>query len=305
MGLRERLKIAEFGNDIEKHGYGDFLPRTLVIATDFSSNAREAMQHAIEHFRTSVDTLVLVNIFAIPSISIGSPVTVKDILFQLSDEALEREENIARDFIGNSPIRIEKYCEGGDVVKKLPSVLEKYTKPLLVIGETGASEIEGVYHGSVASRLVAAIKNTPIFLTPCLSDQREIKNLLYLSDVHEEENLQNLNYLVAFAIKFGAKIHVAHISERNILLPSSVSAADRDLMPLYSDTFPEVKFSYQNLNGVASIDEQLHKIIRQEEIDMLYMVLKSDGFLNDVFSEKLSQKKAFYHKIPTICFRVD
>ncbi len=305
MGLRDIFKIVEHDDDREFSGLSDYLPKTLVIATDFSSNAREAMQHAIEHFRSCIDTLVLVNIYGIPSISIGSPVTVKDILFQLSDEALEREESIAKEIIGNSRIRVEKHCEGGDVVKKLPSVLERYTKPLLVMGETGASEMEGVFHGSVASKVVAAIKNTPILLLPGLSVQRELKNLLYLSDINEEENLQNLNHLVAYAAKFGAKIHVAHISERNILLPSSVSAADRDLMPLYTETFPEVKFTYQNLNGVAPIDEQLRKIIRQEDIDMLYMVLKSDGFLNDVFSEKAAQKKAFYHKIPTICFRAD
>ena len=304
MALMDIFKVYKGEDQSGTEPWRNYLPETLVVCTDFSANARESMLNACKLFGNSIKKIVLVNIYSIPNISIGSLVTVRDILFQLSEEGLHEEEVILRKELKNQNIEIEKICEGGKLSKKLAEIAGNYNKPIISLGAIGASEMDNVLFGSVTSDAISTLDNVPMFCMPPQTKFEEVKNILYLSDINEINNINNLDTIIGCGLAFDATIHVAHISERNILLPSNISAADRDLMPVYNDLFPEVKFTYQNLNGVEPIGIQLDNIGKALDVDLLYMVLNEDGFLNDVFNEKMANKQSFYNSLPTICYRI-
>lgn len=280
------------------------LPKTLIVATDFSENSRAAMLNSVNTFLPYLKKIILLNAYSVPSISIGSLVTVKDILFQLSEEGLEDELRILRKALGHADVEIEIISKNGELADIVSDLKLTEESPLLCLGTTGASNIDAVYHGHTTTETTRNLFGMPIFTLPKGKTLRKPKNIIYLSDIRELDNINRLDTIVGCGRTFGATIHVAHISERNILQPSNVSAADRDLMPLYSDLYPDVNFTYQTLNGVEEVGDQLKSLADRLDADFIYMVVKEDGFLNDVFSEKSVEKKTFFNQYPVILMRV-
>ncbi|TXC85329.1 hypothetical protein [Luteibaculum oceani] len=305
MAFTDVFKNLGSSKSTERKLQNEYLPSTLIVATDFSEGARSAMINAVNTFLPALKKIILLNAYSVPSISIGSLVTVKDILFQLSEEGLEEELKVLEKHLGSTAVEIEVLSKNGELFEIINEFKLGEERPMVCLGTTGASNVENVYHGHTTVQTTQKLSNIPVFTLPLGRKLSKPKNVIYISDIQEIENITRIDTVVGCSLAFGTTIHVAHISERNILQPSRITAADRDLMPFYKELYPNANFTYQTLNGIEDIGQQLSNLAENYRADFIYMVVKEDGFLNDVFGEKYLAEKTYFNQLPTIIYRVE
>jgi nucleotide-binding universal stress UspA family protein len=131
------------------------LPRTILVATDFSEHADHALEYAAELARQLDATLHLVHAITIPVMGVAemgvaySAATIESIT-KHAQEQLDTRTARYRDRVSLAPVRLEV----GDARDTIDRAAEQIGADLIVIGTHGRRGLRRVLLGSIAESVV-------------------------------------------------------------------------------------------------------------------------------------------------------
>lgn len=131
------------------------LPRTVVVATDFSEQAEKATRYALELAQRLEAKVELVHAWQIPvvtspELAMPLPVTFVDDLARDSQRAMD--EAVKRHSTTGVPVHGTVVC--GDARDAVLETLDKVKGELLVLGTHGRRGLKRALLGSVAENVV-------------------------------------------------------------------------------------------------------------------------------------------------------
>lgn len=131
------------------------LPRTILVATDFSEHADHALEYAAELAARLDATIQLVHVITIPAMGVPEmgvaykTLTIESVTKHAQAELDSRAARY-RDRVTLAPVRVEV----GDAREVIDSVAEQISADLIVMGTHGRRGIRRVLLGSVAESVV-------------------------------------------------------------------------------------------------------------------------------------------------------
>lgn len=132
------------------------MPEPILVATDDSASARQAVEHAVQLARASGSPLRIVAVWALPAaISAFEPLTE---LTQLEERERGRAQAAVRsaaDRARSSGVPTSTAVRAGEVLEAICTEAEACGARLLVVGAHGSSGAHGSAIGSVALDLLA------------------------------------------------------------------------------------------------------------------------------------------------------
>jgi nucleotide-binding universal stress UspA family protein len=226
---------------------------TIVVATDFSPSADNAMLYAASLAGNMNASLLLVNVFQIP-VSMGDvPVMIIPLeeLKQQVDNNLERSKELVKK--SYQTVVIETESRMGDVNDELKDVCAEKNALLIVAGKHGMSGVEKVFFGNTTLSIINHSK-VPVLTVPDTESASTIQNAVVAIDLseHSEEVIQKTRHLVQ---RLGCQLHVIHIKNQS----EDVSVEDlKKIMPeenavyrvLKADDFSAGIQSYVSENNI-------------------------------------------------------
>ncbi len=174
----------------------------ILVPTDFSSLALNAIQSAATLVKKSDGEMVLLHVQREDEITKGNP---NEHLNNIRNEYSLSDLNLKQKIISNNEL--------------LKSILQEKAD-LIITGTHGARGLEELFKGSLSEK-IAKNANSPVIIVKNRCDLSEIKTIVYASDLRYEQSeiIDDVKKLQAF---YNANLHLVKVYDSDFLIKKVV-----------------------------------------------------------------------------------
>lgn len=269
--------------------------KKILVPTDFSENARNALIAAAEMSRVFNAEVILCAVYHQPS---SGQSVLRDITEQLKENTLQDLQAEIDEISPNfSDVHFLSMAVKGDTADMIARTAQIEKADLIVMGKTGRSRLSNKLLGSVA---LATIKtaHTPLVLVPESWHYNPIDKFCLASDLTEMEYTQTLQPLVDFTRAYHAMVDVLHFVK------------DKDALDEVYEIGAKAKKQIEEaLNGVPhhfvfGIHENARKAIAHHldtaDFHMMCMVKHEYPWIHKAFHSSPTVEAAIHAKVPLL-----
>lgn len=274
--------------------------KTILIPTDFSDNAENALLFAILLAQKENTKLVLHHSFQIPTPIAQIPYEIlkeekedlrKGAELKLKTQAIKLEHAGLKNYLFN-------ICEGSPG-ETIVAAAHEHQADMVIMGTKGANSVGDAFFGTNATYVMEHAGCPAMVIPASYNFNRPVKNITFATDYHESD-LTDLASLLDFAKLFKAHVNVLHIGEGDI-----EPVDERELMSDFKNrvnsriTYPHL--SFQVMYG-EDAGEKLETYIAEDCADILVMSTHKRTFFERIFGTSTTRELALDTRIPIIAF---
>jgi len=269
--------------------------KTILLLTDFSNNARNAIKYAIQAFGEDVDYILLNSyIISQPSITVVKEV---DIILEKSQKGLINELDLIKsEFPESLGIKITTLCKYGSPSEAIKTIQKDNKIDMVVMGTKGASGITKVLIGSVTARVIKE-SLLPILAIPEDAKFVSLKNIVFASDLHNNQNESLVNPLKQIAERFSSEITILNVLKSGEFSKGIVSRQIEKMKGLKYLNKLNTNWSFVESNNVSNAIEQF---CENNKADLLTIIARHNNFLERLLHDSVSQRLVFSSKLPIL-----
>ncbi|WP_111309483.1 universal stress protein [Confluentibacter sediminis] len=243
--------------------------RTIIIASDFSNEAKNATEYVIK-LSERVDVKLVV--FHLHKISIHSenarlPYLVVKESIEKSHGELEKRIKSLSDEYG---VFIEFDWAMGDFYEQLQLSVERHQADVVVMGMDDKS-LEQDLLGSTTTGAIHKIK-VPILAIPLKAKFTGIKKVLFACDIEKGVDMEVLDKVKEAVFNLNAELEVFHVSNSLDKIEQN-----KHVLKGINKGFEGISYMYKEVKSDAVIHE-IEEELKRIEADLLIMVPYEYGF---------------------------
>lgn len=272
--------------------------KNILVPTDYSSAANNALQYAIELAKKTGANLVLVHAYHIPVPTTEVPVLVISPL-ELSEENERRMKRLENEVISGTDkkIKVKTIVRPGfpaDVI--IEESIDKKAD-LIVMGITGKGDKAGEpLLGSIAT---AVMKRSliPVLTVPKGTEFREIRKIALAYDYERE-----MKHSVLLELKNYVKLFQAELLVVDVINPVEVPSMENAVAGIKLER--SLEDVHHSLHFPASDDiiAEINSFVDTHNCDLLVMVPHKHKLLSAIFHKSNTRKMAFHTHLPLLTF---
>jgi nucleotide-binding universal stress UspA family protein len=186
---------------------------SIIVCTDFSDAADNAMHYAANLARRIHADIVLLHVYMIPITLSETPVVVisGEELKKNADDGLERcKRELLAD---NSGLQIRTESRLGDVLDELEEMSKEVNPYAVVMGTHGASGIEKVIFGSTTASVMRHLKR-PVIAVPVGYKFNDIKTIVLATDLKVKDHA--LGRMVEIIKGLNSTLYIIHVTNKDV-----------------------------------------------------------------------------------------
>ncbi|HEY0679458.1 MAG TPA: universal stress protein [Chitinophagaceae bacterium] len=269
--------------------------QTILVPTDFSANATNAVTYAAQLAKKMNAGIVLLHAYMLPTpVSEVPYVMVNAEEIQRENEQLAKEE--ARKLEAAHGIGVSYIVRLGFPSEEIESVIEDQPIDLVVMGMRGKGTLEKMM-GSTTTSVIKKLRK-PILVVPQDSTYREIKQVTYATDFSYTVSFHVYDPLISILNLFNAYLHIVHVQKGRDELNSQEIAGEIQLDPVFS--------SIQHEFHIVKDTEVKHGIksyLEEHQTDLLVMVTHEHSFLERLFGRSHTKAMVYDTHIPLLVLK--
>lgn len=272
--------------------------KKILVPTDFSPVADNALKYACEIAHKTDAAIVLLHTYHIPLISTDVPVYVdftvlEEIKKSANERLIELKGKIANDYLG---LQVVYFLEEGDVSFQVEQLVNKREYDLVVMGTTGAGTLEGLLIGSNTFDVINSLQ-IPVLAVPKEAIFNGIRKTAFGTNC-KEDDLFLIQDFIAFAAAFDAKLTVIHLGQKE---------EDADDLIAWFEQDAKQKLTYEKLSFrmfySKDVYHDLNEYLTDHNYDMLVLHKRNPGFIESILKPSLTKKFAFHSNIPLLVYK--
>ncbi len=258
--------------------------KKLLVPTDFSPNAKNALEYAIQIAQRTGAEIHIIHTFQALQPT-GALVNMDRVL---------REDGEAqmRSWLNNVNFSVPvttKVLSG-----TLTNIAKSYTRSegidLIVMGTQGASGVKEIFLGSHASAMISKTE-VPLLAIPNNYQYQDIEEVVLAVDSEAFDNETVLEPLRALLKHFTAKLKVLHLEHEEIGAGVDPSLA----APLRG-----LDYSFHQLNDFRDINTAINDFVESGEANMLCMIRRKHSFFSQIFHVSATRREVFNSPVPLL-----
>lgn len=268
--------------------------KNIIVPTDYSDNANNAMHYAAALAQATGAQLVLYHAFAYPIITTDVPYEVEKYIdeIQTSDRATLQE--IKRELERQYPIEVKCISQAGSVSYHLQEIVQRENGDLVVMGLRGSNPALNILMGSTTFEVMRQGK-FPLLIVPKNARFSPPKRLLFACDnpwVGLEATVKPLKDIAA---AFGAAIEVFTVVE-----PTPPITAPKPVRPSNLEQhFEKIQHIY-TFEETAEVRASILESIRESNADILAMIPRHHSVWQYLFGKSDTLSVALQTTIPLL-----
>lgn len=279
--------------------YGHFIiiMNTILYATDFSENARNALTFAYEISKLTGAGLTVIHIHDIPTIlnSSSNAPSFPDIENDITESEKKRLQDFCQ-FPVNERIKYE-IRENSSTIFGITEAIEEFNAGLVVIGTKGKSKLRELLMGSTAMGLIKKAA-CPVLSIPDKAQYSGFKKILYATDLDNVE-IEVISDLCSIAEIFESELVITHISPDDNLL-------ERKKMQQFQNAVKN-KINYSRLIFVLissqNIIDKLNDYIKGKGNDLVAIYKdENKNLIDKLFHRDTVKRIEFHSEIPLLSY---
>lgn len=271
---------------------------TILIATDFSDSANNAVDYAIELAKYFGSKLILVNAYPMPYASFetgGMPGDMIGVMQEASAGGLHNLKNkIEQNHKHN--FDIECFADMGFAEDVIVDVAKKTDADLIVMGIVGDGEKSKTHLiGSTAIK-VARNTNTPVFIIPNGTKYHPIKKISFACNLDKTEESDLIYVSRYFGKAFDAELEVINVEEPDeefsLGKTKTINVVEKKL-----EAVPHKSVFIAEKN----VGKALEDYFNEHPTDVVIVNPRKHNLFHNLFSHSISKELAFHCNYPLLC----
>jgi nucleotide-binding universal stress UspA family protein len=261
--------------------------KKLLVPTDFSDNANNAIRYATELADLLEASITLVHTYRVYSTS-GMFISVESYLKKdAAQHMLEPYEKIEKR-LGKE--RVESKIIRGDTIPVISDMANKSDYDLIVMGTQGAGGLEEIFTGTTTNGVMKKSRK-PVLAIPQGFQLSDINNIVLAIDQKGPAVSKVLSPLVKIAQKTDAHVRIFH---------KDLGGDDRGIDPSIEMYLESVEHSFHYDLDDDRLNESINQFVKDYQADMLAMIRRQRSFLEEVFHVSATTKEVFNSPVPLL-----
>ncbi|TAL63293.1 MAG: universal stress protein [Bacteroidetes bacterium] len=269
--------------------------RTILVPTDYSDVANNALQYAVELAKFSRAKLVLMHAYQVP-VPTGEVPVMMISPQELEKENLKRIENLEKKFAEKTKgeIKIESLVRSGFAVEEIIDVIKEKKADLVVMGVTGAGKVSEALIGSHTFSLMKQTQ-IPVLVVPKDARFNEVKKIVLAYNYNEAVSKTAIDKIKGFARLFSAKILVLDV-EKPVAVPMYENMEAGESLERSLKGVEHVLF----FSSSEDIADGINTFADDHKCDWVAMIPHKHNLLDKLFHRSNTKKMAFHTHIPLL-----
>jgi nucleotide-binding universal stress UspA family protein len=281
--------------------------KKLLIATDFSANAKHAAEYGYQLAKQLKAGIFLCNTIIVPAkvAMSGMAVWPQDesvALLDDSDEELKRLKKHLEHAGHTNAFRppVDYLNEAGTVRQTVNDAAFNQKVDMIIAGSHEPDIMGTFLLGNHAHELIEfCIK--PLLIIPNNAAFKPVKKIAFATDFENpDDDLKQIYQLIDFARLLDAEILLTHIYDGSGHLAKFEKRIEQFLVEISNKAnYPQI---YYRIIKQDKIESGLDWLCEHSQIDMLVMVHRKHDFLDSILKDSHAKKMADHITIPLLIF---
>ncbi len=271
--------------------------KKILLPTDFSENAENAMDYALNLFRNESCKFYLLHVYT-PIIysydfhmSAGNYADdVSEMVRKNAEERLALQLKKARGKHPDDRHHFELITSFNTLTDEIKELSKKYDFDLIILGTKGASGAHEVLFGTNTIHVINKAK-CPVLAIPEAYQFEPPVDILFPTDYKIDYDFKHLDAIKMIALKFKSKIHIVHVSSDDLDYEKSKNSVTLERLLL------EFNDVYETLRD-NDIPEAINSYQNKNETQLLAMINNKHSFFENLFFKPVISRVSLHLKTP-------
>ena len=271
--------------------------KTIIVPTDFSPIATNAMNFAADMAVNINASLLLLHVYEVPVSMTDVPVVlVSAEELQNSSETKLEEQKDSLTHITSGKIKIYTEARMGDVSDELEDACKRIQPFAVIMGTRGTSGIERALFGSTTLTAIRHLTWPVIVVPPGKEYGTGIKKIGFACDFNKVVESTPIQFIKNMVKEFGAELHVLNVDHENKYFKPETPEESLMLHTLLEDLDPEYHF----INNV-DVEDGINEFVETNNIDLLITIPKKHKLLDSLFKHSSTKQLVTQSHVPVMC----
>ena len=270
--------------------------KNILLPTDFSSNAYNAMRYALQIFKNRSSKFFLLHTFTpaiYPSGSMFNSYSSLELLDIIKGNAIENLENLQQKLkseFKNPDHEFEISATFNLLVNEINEVVANKDIDLIIMGTQGATGAKEIFLGTNTMFTIKNV-NCPVLAVPSDYEFAKLKEILFVTKFEcVEEN--DLDLIKTFCDLYSAHLHILNVHNSEPLNKDQEKIRNQ-IAGFFDNEQPTFHFSADK-----DIPEAVEQFQKENNIDLIVMKHDKHSFFENLLSMPVINKLIYHTNIP-------
>lgn len=276
------------------------MDKRILIPTDFSKNALNAIRYAAELYRDQNCVFYILHTYLVKGYSIDRPDVPEndDLAYETarreSDKGLEKLFEILAVQRANPKHEYQAISTFHSLLYAMKTTIAQYDIDMVIMGTKGATNSERIVFGTNTIDAMENITECPVMAIPENLRFKKPKEIVFPTDYKTNFRRRELNYLLDIASFHQAAIRILHIEKE-----AKLTYEQRRNKELLHSILAGTDHSYHTLKDLK-VKTGISAFIESRGSDMIAFVNRKHGFFGNILSRPLVKEMGYHSKIPVL-----
>lgn len=271
----------------------------ILLPTDFSENAWNAISYAIDFFDSNECIFYLLHVNRIEGMVAGvenympTAEVIEEVYTKPSRLKLRQLlKEISDNHKPNKKHRFYTLTDNCFFLESIRKHVEEKKIDMIVMGTKGASGLREYIVGSNTGDVITKVKCTTLVVPEC-ARYNEINEIAFPSDFNLSYDIKVLQPLTDILKHVKSNLRIIHIQNKN----ASLNPEQENNKELLNDYFEEFNPSFHFLTN-KKVEDAIQCFVESRDIDMIVMVAKNLNYFQNILFHTKVEKITYHTDIP-------
>jgi len=271
--------------------------KTIIVSTDFSPAATNAMNYAVDMAKTIDASVLLLHVYQVPVSYTEVPVVLVSVE-DLRKNAEAEMEVLKKNIENNTSGKVKVYTEikMGDVVDELNDLCNNTHPFAVVMGTKGHSAFERALFGSNTLTAIKKLHCPVICVPPGKQFGNGIKKIGLACDFREVLESTPTHAIKELVKEFNGELHVLNIDYDNRQFVSETPEQSMLLHTMLEELKPQYHF-IQHMD----VEDGINEFAEENNLDLVIAIPKKHKLLEGLFKKSSTKQLVFESHVPVMC----
>ncbi|MEO0527870.1 MAG: universal stress protein [Bacteroidota bacterium] len=276
------------------------MEKRILLPTDFSKNALNAIRYALELYRNQQCVFYFLNVYQVDSYTIDSMMVPEpgeeryEMAKRASEEGMDKLMDILKLHNDDPKHTYHTISTFNTLLYGISTTIAKKDIDLVVMGTKGATGAKAVLLGTNTVDVMQHITESPVLAIPEEYRFSPPKEIVFPTDYKSSFKRRELNDLIEISKLHHTAIRVLHIEE-----DVKLNKEQENNKEVLEGILEGQNYSNHRLTDVKTYTG-IHTFIQSRESDMIAFVNKKHGFLKSILSKSLVKEIGYDANIPIL-----
>lgn len=271
--------------------------KTIIIPTDFSPVATNAMHYGLEMARSVKASLLLFHAYQVPVSYSDVPIILVSV-DELKKSAEERLETLKKEVehISSGAVKIYTEAVMGNFSDELENICQKINPFAVVMGSKGSAGIERVLFGSNTLAAIKHITWPVIAVPPGKTFGNGIQKIGFACDFRNIVETTPANAILEMVKEFKAELHVLNVDYHDKHFKPDTPEQSVMLHTLLESAKPVYHFIEHR-----DVEDGINEFADKNNLDLLITIPKKHKLLEGLFHRSSTKELIVHSHVPVMC----